>query len=252
MTTPIQDAVQLSAPAYTVSIADTEEQVRAAQRLRHRVFCQEQGAWLPTSVPGHDIDLFDESADHLIVTETATDDVVGTYRLLPPGRGGVSYAETEFDLRSFPESVRSSMVEMGRACVASEHRTGAVINLMWAGIARYVLLSGHRYLAGCASVPLAEGETAATAALLFGAGKHAAPAEFQVRPVVPWTPAHTPDAVPRYADVPPLLRAYLRLGAWICGAPHHDPAFNTVDFFVLLDLDGVHERYRRHFLGDER
>lgn len=252
MTTPLQSPAQLTAPSHLVSIADTDEQIRAAQRLRYRVFRDEQGAELHTPVPGHDVDPFDSLADHLIVTETATGEVVGTYRLLPPGRGDVSYAQTEFDLGGLPESVRSSMVETGRACVAPEHRTGGVINLMWAGIARYVLLSGHRYLAGCASVSLAEGESAAAAALAYGSGKHASPAEFQVRPLTPWTPSHTLSGSPGYAALPPLLRAYLRLGAWICGAPHHDPDFNTVDFFVLLDLDGVSERYRRHFLGEER
>lgn len=247
--TPLQDAAR---HAYALSIAETEDQVRAAQRLRHRVFCQEQGARPATLLAGHDADPFDAAADHLIVTETATGDVVGTYRLLPPGRGGASYAGTEFDLGPLPAPVRATMVEMGRACVAPEHRTGAVVNLMWAGIARYALLSGHRYLAGCASVPLAEGEAAATTALRFGEGGHAAPAAFRVRPRTPWTPSRVPDAAPRYPDLPPLLRAYLRLGAWICGAPHHDPDFGTVDFFVLLDLDGVHERYRRHFLGEAR
>ncbi len=254
MTTPIRDHAPLPAPTgpYVTSIAATEERVRAAQRLRYRVFGREQGALLDSPVPGHDIDAFDDLADHLIVTETATGDVVGTYRLLPPGRGDVSYAQTEFDLSALPASMRSSTVETGRACVAPEHRTGTVINLMWAGLARYVLLSGHRYLAGCASVSLAEGESAAATAWTFGRGKHAAPPEFQVRPLIPWSPASALTGAPSYAHLPPLLRAYLRLGAWICGEPHYDRAFGTVDFFVLLDLEGVNERYRRYFLGDER
>jgi putative hemolysin len=254
MTTPTQQREPLAAPVsqYLTSIADSAEQVLAAQRLRYRVFGQEQGARLPSPVPGHDIDPFDRLADHLIVTEVATGEVVGTYRLLPPGRGAGSYSQTEFDLRGLPGSVRSSMVEMGRACIDPEHRTGAVINLLWAGIARYVLLSGHRYLAGCGSVSLAEGELAANTAWLFGTGKHAAPAEFQVRPVTPWVPASRPELVPSYPNLPPLLRAYLRLGAWICGDPHHDPAFNVADFFVVLDVDRLNPRYRRYFLGDER
>lgn len=254
MTTPTQNRELLAVPAspYVTSIADTADQILAAQRLRYRVFGEEQGAQLPSPVPGHDIDPFDRLADHLIVTETATGEIVGTYRLLPPGRGDTSYSQTEFDLRGLPPTVRSSMVEMGRVCVDPEHRTGTVINLLWAGIARYVLLSGHRYLAGCGSVSLAEGELAATTAWLFGTGKHAAPPELQVLPVTPWTPARRPDLVPSYANLPPLLRAYLRLGAWICGAPHYDQAFDVADFFVLLDVERLNERYRRYFLGEDR
>lgn len=249
-TTTISTAAPVRAePRYVTSIAGSTEQVRAAQRLRYRVFAEEQGARLTTSVPGHDADPWDAAADHLLVTEAVTGEVVGTYRLLPPGRD--SYGQTEFELATLPEDVRSSMVEMGRACVHPDHRTGTVINQMWSGIARYVLLSGHRYLAGCASVSLADGEGAAAAAYALGSERYAAPSRLTVRPLTPWTPAEAATSA-RLADLPPLLRSYLRLGAWICGEPHYDPAFGTVDFFVMLDLEGIDDRYRRYFLEDGR
>ncbi|NDZ99974.1 GNAT family N-acetyltransferase, partial [Streptomyces sp. SID10116] len=147
--------------SYVTSIADTTEQIRAAQRLRHRVFAEELGAALDTPLPGHDIDAFDDLADHLIVTDTSSGDVVGTYRIIPPGRARRSYSDGEFDLVAL-NALRSSTVEAGRSCVHPDHRSGAVITLMWSALARYVLLSGHRYLAGCASVPLADGGRAAT------------------------------------------------------------------------------------------
>ncbi|GAB2819500.1 GNAT family N-acetyltransferase [Actinocorallia aurea] len=251
MTTPLPTPLRSETPvaSYTVCVADTEEQVRAAQRLRHRVFATEQGALLDTSVPGHDVDPFDEHADHLLVVETATDEVVGTYRLFPPGRGP-SYAATEFDLSGMPEEVRASMVETGRVCVDPAHRTGAVITLLWSGIARYVLLSGHRYLGGCASVSLDDGGRAAAHVRTLAAARHAAPEGIAVRPHTPWRPAARHGAADELAATPALLRAYLRMGAWICGEPHHDPDFGTADFFVLLDLDGMHERYRRFFLAE--
>ncbi len=237
--------------SYTTSIADTEEQIRAAQRLRYRVFGQEMGAALATPLPGHDIDAFDELADHLIVTDTTTGDVVGTYRLLPPGRSPHSYSEGEFDLASLA-ALRPSMIEAGRSCVHPDHRSGAVINLMWSALARYVLLSGHRYLAGCASVPLDDGGTAASSAWLLGNAKHSSPPELRVHPHRPWLPAGPAQGRPGYADLPPLLRGYFRLGAWMCGAPTYDPEFNVADFFVLLDMDRLDDRYRRYFLGDTR
>ena len=160
--------------SYAISIADTKEQIRAAQRLRFRVFSEEMGARLNTTVPGHDADGFDGLADHLIVTDTTCGAVVGTYRLTPPGRCARSYSEAEFDLWAL-YGIRPQMVEAGRSCVHPDHRNGAVINLIWAGLARYVYLSGYRYLAGCASVPLADGGQAAANAWLLGTAKHAAP-----------------------------------------------------------------------------
>ncbi|MEU6126337.1 GNAT family N-acyltransferase [Streptomyces sp. NPDC047123] len=235
---------------YVTSLADTTAQIRAAQRLRHRVFAEELGAALDTPLPGHDIDAFDDLADHLIVTDTSTGEVVGTYRLLPPGRTGASYSDGEFDLRALG-ALRPSTVEAGRSCVHPDHRSGAVINLMWSALARYVLLSGHRYLAGCASVPLADGGRAATSAWLLGTAKHTSPSGLRVHPRRPWTPAGPAPERPSYADLPPLLRGYLRLGAWVCGAPAHDPEFDVADFFVLLDTDRLSARHRRYFLGED-
>ncbi|MEU7647821.1 GNAT family N-acetyltransferase [Streptomyces huasconensis] len=234
--------------SYVTSLADTTEQIRAAQRLRHRVFGEELGAALDTPLPGHDIDAYDDLADHLIVTDTSTGEVVGTYRLLPPGRAERSYSDGEFDLSALGP-LRSSTVEAGRSCVHPGHRSGAVINLMWSALARYVLLSGHRHLAGCASVPLADGGRAASSAWLLGTAKHAAPPELRVHPRRPWTPTGVAPERPSYADLPPLLRGYLRLGAWMCGAPAHDPQFDVADFFVLLDTERLSARHRRYFLG---
>ncbi|MDG4863905.1 GNAT family N-acetyltransferase, partial [Streptomyces sp. T-3] len=152
---------------YAVAIADSPELVAAAQRLRHQVFAGELGARLHSPVPGHDIDEFDAAADHLVVIETGTGEVVGTYRLLPPGRTERLYSEGEFDLTAL-DGIRPRLIEAGRSCVHPDHRGGAVINLMWSALARYVLLSGHGYLAGCASVPLDDGGRAASSAWLLG------------------------------------------------------------------------------------
>ncbi|MYR56617.1 GNAT family N-acetyltransferase, partial [Streptomyces sp. SID625] len=116
---------QSSAPArYTVALARDEADVRAAQRLRHDVFAGELGALLATPEPGHDIDAFDAHCDHLLVRDTATGQVVGTYRLLPPERAAVAgrlYSEGEFDLTALGP-IRSSLVEVGRSCVHPDHR----------------------------------------------------------------------------------------------------------------------------------
>ncbi|MFI9049612.1 GNAT family N-acyltransferase [Streptomyces sp. NPDC053427] len=245
---PVTDPA--AAPGYTAVIADTQEQIRAAQRLRHRVFGEEMGATLHSPLAGHDIDAVDDLADHLVVTHTATGDVVGTYRLLPPGRSDRLYSDGEFDLGAL-DALRPSLIEAGRSCVHPDHRGGAVINQMWAALARYTLLSGHRYLAGCASVPLADGGTAAAHAQELGRTRYAAPSGLQVTPHRPWrTTVPTPER-PSAAQLPPLLRGYLRIGAVICGAPAHDPEFDVADFFVVLDMERLGDRYRRFFLGEQ-
>ncbi|MFE6779202.1 GNAT family N-acetyltransferase [Streptomyces sp. NPDC057702] len=250
MPTLSTSTVTAATDSYITAIADTRQQIEAAQRLRYQVFGEEKGAKLPSRTAGLDVDEFDALMDHLIVIDKVSGEIVGTYRLLPPGRTERLFSEGEFDLRGLPLDVRSSLVEAGRACVHPDHRSGAVINLMWAGLARYVLLSGHRYLAGCASVSLADGGAAASNAWLLGTARHTAPPELRVQPRDPWTPPTTLDAKPSYADLPPLLRGYLRVGAWMCGAPHHERDFDDADFFVVLDTQQMNDRYRRYFLGD--
>jgi putative hemolysin len=229
---------------YSVQVATEGEQVRAAQRLRHHVFAGELGATLRSDVPGLDIDEFDAHCDHLIITEDISGEVVGTYRMLPPGRTDRLYSDGEFDLRPLAP-LRGALVETGRSCVHPDHRTGAVINLMWTGIARYMHLAGHTWVAGCASVP----QDDATAVWNQVQARHLAPPALRVTPRNPWPIRSGPE---RKVTMPPLLKGYLRLGAWVCGAPAHDPDFAVADLFVLLSLDRVDRRYLRHFLGDYR
>ncbi len=236
-------------PRYSLLVARDGEEVLAAQRLRYRVFAGEMGATLHTAVPGADVDAFDEHCDHLVVREDRTGEIVGCYRMLPPERvaaAGMLYAETEFDLRSLGE-LRGALVETGRSCVHPDHRTGAVVSLVWAGIARYLLLSGHRWLAGCASVSLSDGGTLAAGVWQTVRDRHHAPPQYRVRPLRPWDPSGV--EAPARVTVPPLLRGYLRLGAWVCGPPAHDADFGVADLFVLLGLDRIDQRYLSHLLG---
>ncbi|MFC9842283.1 GNAT family N-acetyltransferase [Streptomyces sp. NPDC060223] len=234
---------------YTVTLARDEDDVRAAQRLRHDVFAGEMGALLTTPQPGLDIDAFDAYCDHLMVRDTETGQVVGTYRLLPPERAAVAgrlYSESEFDLGPLA-AIRSGLVEVGRSCVHPDHRDGAVIGLIWAGIARYMVEGGHEWLAGCCSIPLADGGTLAAGTWDRVKAKHLAPEEYRVRPLLPWSAEGV--ARPARTELPPLLRGYLRLGAWVCAEPAHDADFGVADLYVLLSMRKVNPRYLRHFLS---
>lgn len=234
---------------YSLLVARDTDEVRAAQRLRYQVFAEEMGATVHGDLPGVETDPFDDFCDHLIVRDDRSGEVVGTYRMLPPERAhaaGKLYSESEFDLSSL-NSVRPALVETGRSCVHRDHRSGGVVSLVWAGIARYMLLYGHTWLAGCASVPLHDGGPLAAKVWDTVSAKHLAPEEFRVRPYQPWNP----DGVERThrGPLPALLKGYLRLGAWVCGPPAHDPDFGVADYFVLLNFTEIDQRYLRFFLG---
>nr|WP_282203758.1 GNAT family N-acyltransferase [Kitasatospora fiedleri] len=255
---PVQSSARLSSgrpsepqpPSYQLVFARTAEDVAAAQRLRHRVFADELGAVLDSSLPGLDVDPFDEFCDHLLVREQPTGEVVGTYRLLRPEqarRAGRLYSDTEFDLARLG-GLREGMVEVGRSCIAAAHRgNGAVINLMWGGIARYMTATGNAWLAGCCSIPLADGGATAAAVWDTVSAKYLAPQQYRVTPLRPWSAQGVARA--DRTPVPALLRGYLRLGAWVCGEPAYDPDFDVADLYVLLSLERTDPRYLRHFLA---
>lgn len=224
----------------SVGLATDAEERRAAQRLRWRVFAEELGAKLDSPEPGIDQDIFDPYCEHLVVRDG--NEVVGTYRLLPPEgakRIGLYYSETEFDLIRL-RGIRQRIVEVGRSCIAPGYRSGAVIALLWSGLARYMLASGHGYLAGCASISLAG------AATLQQRGENLAPIEYRVTPRRRLPPGEIPE---KPAPLPPLVKGYLRAGAWVCGEPAWDPEFGYADFFMLLPLERIEARYARHFFG---
>jgi putative hemolysin len=243
-------AVPTGTRGYTLQIADDRGQVAAAQRLRHDVFAGELGATLPGASGGLDVDEFDEHCDHLIVLDDASREVVGTYRMMTPqgaARAGRRYGDAEFDLSAL-RPLADQLVETGRSCVHPDHRNGAVVNLIWAGIARYLLLKNLRWLSGCASIPLDDGGRTAAGVWAKVSARHLAPPALRVRPRRPWLDDTVPDADPA-TSLPPLLRGYLRMGSWVCGEPAYDPDFRVADLYILLSMDRMDPRYRRHFLG---
>jgi len=233
---------------YTVRFADSPSEIREAQKLRYRVFVEENGACLASQEPGVDRDFYDPYCEHLIVRDEACGRIVGTYRVLPPEnakRVGTYYSDGEFFLTRL-ERLRPRLVEVGRSCIDRDYRNGAVIAMLWAKLAEYMTANKYEYLMGCASVGMADGGH--NAANLFQVlSKHMAPAEYQVTPrcPLPWERLVTGAR----AEVPPLIKGYLRAGAWVCGEPAWDADFNTADLLLLMPMSNVSDRYRRHFVG---
>ena len=244
-----------SIPRYTLLLSTDSALIDAAQRLRHDVFTSEPGFAVSGAADGRDADRFDEYCDHLLVREDRSGELVGCYRMLPPpgaiAAGGL-YTATEFDVQGL-DSLRPSLVEMGRAVVREDHRNGGVVLLMWAGILAYLDRCGYDYVTGCVSVPVAGADEDAPGSQIRGIRdfvrrRHAAPAEYTVYPYRPVTVGgnHLDDiGTPARVAVPPLMRGYLRLGAQVCGDPAHDPDFGVGDFPALLDKRRADTRYLR-------
>lgn len=241
---------------YQLRMAANQAEVLAAARLRDQVFTVDCGARTPGPA-GLDLDDFDDLCDHLIVWHTSAlgepETAVATYRLLPPHANDCTprrlglYAQSEFDLTPL-EPLLDNTIEAGRACVAADHRGSAAIGLLWAGIARYMLKAGARYLIGCASVSLADGPGQAALFHDLARARHWAPPEQQCRAWWPMPTAGVPR--PERLRIPPLLHGYLRLGAAICSEPAWDERFGCADFLILLDLHHTDPRYLRRFLHD--
>ena len=244
------------ASGFDVVWARSEEDVREAQQLRHLVFAQEMGARLsvPAGSPkGHDIDMFDPYCEHLLVRAAGvggeTGPVIGTYRVLTPAnarRVGGLYSETEFDLTRL-RPLRPKMVELGRSCVHPAWRTGGAILALWGALAEFMHRNRLDTMVGCASVSMRDGGHFAASLWQRLRKTHLAPIEWRVDPRLP-LPV---DDLQHDLDVeaPALIKGYLRCGAKVLGAPAWDPDFNTADLPMLLRIDDLPARYRRHFIG---
>jgi putative hemolysin len=229
------DRQQSAAPRYTLLLSTDSNLTEEAQRLRYEVFTSEPGFELTTTT---DADRFDEYCDHLLVREDTSGELVGCYRMLPPpgaiAAGGL-YMGTEFDVRAL-DPLRPSLVEMGRAVVRQEHRNGAVVLLMWAGILAYLDRCGYDFVTGCVSVPLSQARGVRDFVLR---GQYSS--AYRVRAYRP-VPLHDVGSS-ACVEVPPLLRGYLRLGARVCGEPAYDPGFGVADFMALLNKREADVRY---------
>jgi putative hemolysin len=239
-----------------VSWARDEEEVREAQRLRHAVFADEMGARLSPPVgtpPGLDADLFDPYCEHLLVraSDEGSDErgaVIGTYRVLTPAaarRVGGLYSETEFDLTRL-RSLRASMVELGRSCVHPEHRSGGAILALWGALGEFMTRNRLSTMVGCASVSMRDGGHLAANLWEQLRHSHLAPIEWQVRPRLPLPVEELRTAQP--VEAPALIKGYLRCGAKVLGPPAWDPDFNTADLPLLMRIEDLPAKYRRHFL----
>jgi len=242
---PAIDKIQQ--PRLQAGLARNLRDIRASQRLRYRVFAEELGARLASAPLGLDCDALDLYCDHLLVRDSH-DQVIGSTRLLSADKArmaGGFYSAAEFELGSL-SNLPGKILEVGRTCIDPAHRNGSTIAVLWAELATYIQHHQFDYLIGCASIELSEGEERIQQMLHYLQQHHRGAEDFGIRARNPYP--MKASAFPGKPNLPPLLRAYMNLGAQICGEACLDPEFSVVDLFIFLDIRQLSTRYARHFL----
>ena len=251
---------ELRAGNLGVRIAQNEAEVDASQALRFRVFFEEMGAQAPPELVGarRDRDIFDVVADHLIVVDHAigpgAEGVVGTYRLIreeAAARAGRFYSSGEYDiapLMAFP----GHKLELGRSCVDAAYRGRATMQLLWRGIAAYIFAHHIDIMFGCASLPGTDPDAIALE-LTYLYRTHLAPPALRPRALphrmveMQRLPPERVDTRRAFAQLPPLVKGYLRLGGYIGDGAVIDHAFNTTDVAIVVKSELITDKYYRHY-----
>jgi putative hemolysin len=250
---------QINFDAVCVRLARGPEEIRAAQRLRYKVFYEEYRA-IPDEEMARerrDADAFDAVADHLIVIDescaSAEDGIVGTYRLIrqeAANQHGRFYTSGEYDIG--PLQNAGSLLELGRSCVLAEYRTRPVLQLLWQGILDYVLATRADVLFGCASL-VGTDVKSLSQQLAYLYHYHLAPAEMRPRALssryVDMNLHAREDINVRkvFSELPPLIKGYLRVGAFIGDGAVVDDQFNTTDVCIVMPTSQIATRYRKHY-----
>jgi len=243
-----------------VRLAQDRREIEAAMALRYRIFYEEMSAKPTAELAARklDFDRYDSVCDHLLVVDNDKDDpkdrVVGTYRLIRRAMAaqvGGFYSESEYDisqLKDYPGEI----LELGRSCVDANYRTRGTMQLLWKGIADYVWKYDVALMFGCGSLPGTDPKAHAVA-LTYLHHYHLAPPGLRARAV----PARfvemlqlDPEPInPRraLAELPPLIKGYLRLGGFVGDGAVIDEQFNTTDVLILVKTGWVTEKYREHF-----
>lgn len=250
-----------------VRLARTAGEVKRAQNIRYQVFYEEMSAQADafTMATRRDRDRFDDLCDHLLVLDhnvaarpfrKPKPRIVGTYRLLrqeiAENNGGF-YSVSEFDIA--PMLARhpdKRFLELGRSCVLKPYRDKRTVELLWHGNWSYVLKHNIDVMFGCASLAGTDPDALATP-LSYLYHHHLAPPEWRVRALgsryVPMDrlPKDAVDAKAALRTLPPLIKGYLRLGAFVMDGAVVDHQFGTTDVMIVLPVSGISHRYINYY-----
>ena len=247
---------------FLTKFAETPEEIEAAMRLRYEVFMEEQGH-LSGQGGANTIeeDKFDPYCLQLIIVERKSGEVIGTYRVHPGqvAQYGLGfYSAQEFKLDGM-DKIAADTVEVGRSCVKPQYRNGAIIAMLWTGIAAVHARTKCQYLLGCVSLTTADPVIGYAVRDYLKTQGDVFIKDVTVTPQSDFAlPEVDPELVREYTEgsrraelrkfIPPLLKGYLRLGARFSSEPVLDKEFGAIDFLILFNFDEMDYKYARHFL----
>ena len=255
--------VYVRAGNLAIRLAETASEVREAQALRYRVFCEEMGSRPSAEMVAarREFDSFDAHCDHLLVFDLrragGAGSVVATYRMMRRAAAkarGKFYSSGEYDvgkILAYPGEI----LEVGRSCVHADYRRGSTMQLLWRGIAEYVFHFDIQILFGCASLHGVDLDANALP-LSYLYYNYLAPPELRVRALpelrieMAQVPAEEVDERAAMAMLPPLLKGYLRLGGYVGDGAVIDYEFNTTDVCLMVKTDWLSEKYFKHYFTD--
>ncbi len=262
---------------FGVKIAQNEDELKQALRLRYEVFIQEMGRPLRQKKIGQlDVDEYDKICKHLIVIDRTNNKVVGTYRLLlgdklaavrkiSPGRAALSgavspglgfYSEKFFNIENIKKLAgNEQLLELGRSCIHRDYRERLVINLLWSGISKYVKDHNVRFVFGSVTLGTRGVSSPLEVSRVFKLikKKFYASEDYRVYPkeAFMFKGLNENIKIKDYQDIwrslPPLVKGYLRAGVVVCGPPAVNPDFDSILLFILLDIKNMSPSYKRHF-----
>lgn len=245
-----------------IRLARSEAEIVAAQKLRYRVFYEEMGAHPSPDVEAaqRDFDGYDRACDHLIVIDRSlpqAPQIVGTYRFMRQihaRKAGGYYTAGEYDVTPLNMN-GGEIMELGRSCVDPAFRNRYTMQLLWRGIAEYVRTYGIDLMFGCASFAGTDAEALAQS-LSYLHHNHRAPEPLRARALpqrftsMALLPEEAVDRKQALALMPPLIKGYLRLGAYVGEGAVIDQQFNTTDVCIIVKTDQMTGRYARHYALD--
>ena len=231
-------------------VNDNDLLIRNAQRLRFNIFLKESSINNPDYVL--DSDEYDKFCDHLVVIDKSVSShyVVGTYRLMinfSNNPKGDFYTETEFDLYNL-KKLDLKILEVGRSCVHKNYRDGKIIRLLWRGLSTYIKKSKVDFIIGCASFQCSNTNKIRNQ-LSFLKNFYSAPKKYLTFPLksksIKWKNSDISEIsrLKIFKSLPPLIKAYFRVGAWVGEGAVFDPHFKTIDICIILKADKIDPKY---------
>ncbi|MCV6546916.1 MAG: GNAT family N-acetyltransferase [Cohaesibacter sp.] len=254
-----------------IRLAQSDREVKKAQRLRYKVFYKEMGAKPShqTKLTRRDADAFDAICDHLLVLDHEPPKkkfrkkeprIVGTYRLLRQDRAdmfGGFYSANEFNIQPMLDSHPDKrFLELGRSCVLKDYRTKRTIELLWQGIWAYVQIHGIDVMFGCASLAGTDPKALAEP-LTFLSKQATAPQQWSIdawpQNAVPLRQVELDSVKDKQAlrKLPPLIKAYMRIGCYFGNSAMIDHQFGTTDVFIIMPIDKINRKYIDHYSTDQ-